>query len=309
MDLNAGNTPSAPQDAGTYDNNAFGTDAGGGGADDGLEFVLEMGDEGAAPGQQAPGAAAVAQGAPFGSGTNAPPAPYTPTPREIELEQRLNTTASQLQNFQRNFQPIIDQYQQHQRQQATQPPVDIERLRRGEGTADDLIRYNQWHIQQQLADVRNVAAMEARAAASEADARGRFSAEAMGGANFSFDHIMQNYIQPAYAQNPALRAAVAQITPDSPAVGEFFVGLFTHLIAQNGGDYVKAAKSILYPQQAQSNTVTKIAAAQNSSARNVIRSNGARTTRISNDEQGAAAIAGMTEDQFRRFDQKVSQGY
>lgn len=239
--------------------------------------------------------------------TAQPPAP--PVPQELQDVRRQNLELSRLVNDLRaQFTPLIDERTRRLTEAAAKPPVDIERLRSGEATAEELLQYNQWLIDRGFGDLRTQITQEARRASSEAEARGRFNPSEFPG-GLDYDTLRTKHLEPAYQGNPALRGAVAMLHPDNPSVAEMYTAAFLELRARHQGNDVAALKAIFNAAgtaaSAQQDVTAKIQQAAERGAAQILRDQTPGTKRIKIDED---AMWNMSDQEFHEFERRHGSG-
>jgi hypothetical protein len=232
------------------------------------------------------------------------PAPFSPQDLQAQ-NQQLTRLVNEMRS---QFAPLIDERSRRLNEAAAKPPIDIERLKSGEATAEELLQYNQWMIERGFGDLRMQLSQEARRASSEAEARGQFSATAFPG-GLDYDSLRTKHLEPAYQTNPALRSAVAMLHPDNPAVAEMYSAAFLELRSRHKGNDVAALKAIFdaagTAADAQQDVTHKIQQAAERGASQILREAGPGTKRIKVDSE---AIWNMNDTEFKEFERRHGSG-
>jgi hypothetical protein len=149
-----------------------------------------------------------------------------------------------LSELRQQFTPYLQDLQRRTLAYAAQPPVDPRRIESGDATAAELMQYLQWERGNDLRRLQLGTEATAHRASSENQARGRFTADALGDPEYAYDTLRAKHLEPGYRANPDLREHVAALFPDEPAVAEMYTAAFLHARAQNGGDDVKTLRAI-----------------------------------------------------------------
>jgi hypothetical protein len=233
----------------------------------------------------------------------APPASTAPAADPVaELRERNFTLERTVNELRSQFGPLIEERTRALTEAATKPPVSLERLQSGEATADELLAYIDWQNKRGLSDIQNQIARQTRIANSEAEARGKFSADAMGAPDRSYDQMRSTYLEPAFSRDPALRSHVHALAPDNPALAEMAAAVILRTFTQHKGHEVRALRSIMDALNARvdgaKETTDKITEAARRGADKALRERGPGAERRKVDSQ---AIWNMTDAEFENL--------
>ncbi len=218
-----------------------------------------------------------------------------------ELRAQLQQANDRYDQLQQEFGPYFQNIRTQAQQQASRPPLTPEQIRSGQFTAEQFEQYMDWKVEQRLARVQNDAVSATTYQQSQMQARAMFTPEAMGDPNLSYDKLVGDYFAPAYAQNPALKQAVATIIPENPAAGEMLVGAFLRLYHANGQDIGKAVRAMhgKAAATAKPGADPRRAAQQRQADRVIRESGGGRGKKI--DMNAPQAFDRMSSQDFERF--------
>ena len=154
--------------------------------------------------------------------------------------------AARLQAQQRETEQLraaVDPILRQQREAAERPPVDPARIDAGEATPQEFRLYTEWLHNRQLRELALTAENAGRRASSESYARGVLTAAACG-AGRDYDSFRARYVDPIYQTNPHVRELVAVAVPQSPALGEYYLGVLNYLSERFQGDLPRAFQAI-----------------------------------------------------------------
>lgn len=275
------------------------------GAAEQAEVMADVAPEGGTSTQQAattaasqPPAGSDGQGA-QGSDGGPPPAADSSADTIRALQAQLEAVRRQTQQFA----PYFEAMQQRTQAAAAAPPVSREAIENGTATPAQFLAYMEWLGAQQTATVEQRAREASLLQASEAAARTKFNADALGDPSFAYDEMRRRYLEPAYLTNPELRNAVGQMVPESPAEGEYLIAALLSVVERNGGDLVRTARSILGKQSEVRDLTQRIQQAQSRQADKLV--GGARTgANIGGkayDPNDPNAFSRMSDDEFERI--------
>ena len=169
---------------------------------------------------------------------SAPASPAEPT--ISDLQQRLQQYEQRFEQLTQQTQPFLEQQRQWARTQNNRLPELRQKIERGAANTAELLEFMELRDQDSSARLSAQAMYSARSAASQADARGRFTADKMGSGN-EYDNLVTRYLHPAYNMNPQLRQLAAALVPDNPAHGEYLWASMAKLLEANAWDIEKAA--------------------------------------------------------------------
>ena len=206
-----------------------------------------------------------------------------------------------------------------QQQAGNQPQrITREQLNHPDVTVGQVIAY----FEQQQNETRTTAAqqaqLEARRGASELYARGLLSAEAMGGADDSFDAMRERYVRPLYDSQPYLRDVIHAMFPEQPSLGEFAVAWVRRIAEAAQNDPVQTYRRLSdfarggAPAAARQ-VVRSLADAAARGADRISPGGGGRTTSAEARSGDVRRIDGremwrMSDADFDRLDQQLTEG-
>jgi hypothetical protein len=239
----------------------------------------------------------------------APAEPATVEQRLAEYEQRTLAAERRSNEAMAAVAPWLRQMQAQLSGQQPQIPTR-EFLNTDQAGTNDLLNYIDGNMQQGISQAMQVAQLQAGRAASEAHVRGLFNPQAMPD-GWTFDQIRSTYCQPLFEANPALRDMLAQVSPDSPALAEYGLGVLLMLDKAAGGDPLKtyqmlaAAMAGTQGKQAlqQVNRAARSAASRISAASASGRPTGGGRRKVAADE-----IPEMSDAEFDAMDQQLTGG-
>jgi len=269
------------------------------------EHAEIMADTGAGDGAQA--ATTAASEHPAGSdGQGVQGSAAVPPPAVDSSADTIRALRAQLESVTRQtqqFAPYFQAMQERTNAAAAAPPVSREAIENGTATPAQFLAYMEWQAAQNVATVEQRAREASLQQASESQARGMFTADALGDPSLSYDEMHRRYLQPAYMTNPSLRAAVAQMSPDSPAVGEYLVAALLSVAERHGGDMLKTARAILGKSSEVKDLTQRIQQAQTRQADRIVGGAraGANIGGKAYDPNDAHAFSRMSDDEFEKI--------
>jgi hypothetical protein len=211
-----------------------------------------------------------------------PPSPDEAYAQRLSaLERRLQTTEDLNARL---IGPALD------RTVEPQPPKSRDQLE----TVEDLLQYIEWQNKQAQAQQTAAAEQSARHAALEAQARGVFSTQTMG-EGWDYDAVVSRRMAPLLQSSPNLRQLL--MTQENPALAAYFLSVMMEVVHQNGGDVVKAARSMIQSSSAGARASKELTQRLNSAAR-------AAAERVSGGTGSGDIGAGKYPDFSRMSDQQ-----
>jgi hypothetical protein len=159
---------------------------------------------------------------------------------------------------------------------------------------EDLLQYIEWQNKQAQAQQTAAAEQSARHAALEAQARGVFSTQTMG-EGWDYDAVVSRRMAPLLQSSPNLRQLL--MTQENPALAAYFLSVMMEVVHQNGGDVVKAARSMIQSSSAGARASKELTQRLNSAAR-------AAAERVSGGTGSGDIGAGKYPDFSRMSDQQ-----